>query len=1313
MAKAHFTADIDNTKFKQKVADMRNDIKKVGSTTAEASNSMSESLKKIGTAIGVTFGVSQLISFERQIVSVRGEFQQLEVAFNTMLGSKEKADRLLSQAINFAATTPFDVQQVSQGTKQLLAYGSAAEDVIDEMKMLGNIAAGLSIPLNDIVYLFGTTRTQGRMYTQDLRQFMGRGIPLAEELAKQFGVTKDKVGELVTEGKVGFEEMNKALQAMTSEGGKFYNLMEEQSKTIAGQISNLQDAFQQMLNNMGRNQEGIISGALNAASYLVENYEKFGRVLKDIIILYGSYKASVIAVNAATAIATEVAKGYTAAEMAQYRALLLVEKAQAALNKTMLKNPYIVLGTALVASVAGMVRWVRETEKGAKGIERFNDYVASENEALEENRQANEKLLTVAEDANKSYGQRIEAIESLKEKYPEIIARYKDEADALKNILEIRRLINDEEEKRQSDDDTSRYYDLLRRRSEIQKAIDIANKQGHSNPALYSELSALDKEIELVNERLEAYRDAQWQKLQSVAQGEEFKRSIADIRKEIATAESELKALRAKSVDGLTSTEQEKIKSLDETLKALRAEETLYTGTKDNGKQLEASRQAARDEVKSITESKRQTSRLIQELDAQTEDAEIALIRDGAERKAREREAAYRREQRQIEKQYADTIAAEQERQQEMYRAQHNGSDSGYEFQENDVTSAALAAYNAQRKALDISKEQERAKDAQDEAEAMRSYLEQWGDYEQKRLAITQRYAKERLEAVTEGERLSIDAQEQQELDNLERAYGGTLAKIFRDASTLARGELTESLQLAQNKLKELQSSGKSSVEDIKDLQEQVDRLQEALLDIEPIDFGARWSDVAAQIKENGKLQELYNQQIDKSSEGAQNLASRLAKGKESLAAMIKGAGLNMLADGLSMAADAMGRLADTSGDNRLREWSEGMSVASSALQSALAGFANGGPLGAAIAAGTSLLGTGISKLLEYRAATLDSKKAADDYTASLKLLNLQVTKTSSLFGDKVFEVGADAFRKAKEAAWEYSLIMTELANKKIIIDGKNNNINGLYSLGIINGYGDYDFDKLREWYDKFRDKIYDENVKTAIEQALALADAEKAALESLDDSLSTFTSRLSGQLADAIWDGVVLGGEDAWEQWEKISADMVAKVGKQVLQERFINTYLDGFNERIRNAMGSGDATNLTDVMNDIIDGFPAIFNQASEAALAFKARMEAEGINFNKETEDERSSLAKQGVQATQESVDRQSGILTSIQDYVYRIDEKVAAILARGDASNAALNSVLSILGGIKSDTARLAAIESSLDAMRSDINGIALRGVNLRS
>ncbi|MBR1526785.1 MAG: tape measure protein [Prevotella sp.] len=263
---------------------------------AAAAMALSGALNRVyGDAMMLTTTLLGGLGLEQLIVTVattRSQFQQLEMSFNTMLGSAEKAQALTTQLVATAAKTPFDMTSITQGAKQLLAYGTQAEEVNDILVHLGDIAAGLSLPLGDLVYLYGTTMAQGRMFTMDLRQFMGRGIPMAEALAKQFGVSANEVGKLVTEGKVTADVFKKAILEMSSEGGRFGGLMEKQAATIGGRWSNIGDSVQQMFNDIGKESEGAIGAGLDIVSDLVENWRTVGKFILSAAAAFGAWKTA-------------------------------------------------------------------------------------------------------------------------------------------------------------------------------------------------------------------------------------------------------------------------------------------------------------------------------------------------------------------------------------------------------------------------------------------------------------------------------------------------------------------------------------------------------------------------------------------------------------------------------------------------------------------------------------------------------------------------------------------------------------------------------------------------------------------------------------------------------------------------------------------------------------------------------------------------------------------------------------------------------------------------------------------------------------
>ena len=237
-------------------------------------------------------GFEQLAS---SIFNTRSQFQQLEISFTTMLGSEQKAGALMDELIQTAAHTPFDMTDVTEGAKQLLAYGIQANEVNDTLVHLGDIASGLNIPLGQLVYLYGTTVSQGRMFTMDLRQFMGRGIPMAETLGQIMGKTVSQVQEAVTKGEVGADLVKEAIVKMSSEGSKFGGLMNKQAETLQGRWSNIEDTIDQAINSIGQKTQGIFGTGLDLISSLIENWETLVKVIGSAAVMVGTYKAGLMA----------------------------------------------------------------------------------------------------------------------------------------------------------------------------------------------------------------------------------------------------------------------------------------------------------------------------------------------------------------------------------------------------------------------------------------------------------------------------------------------------------------------------------------------------------------------------------------------------------------------------------------------------------------------------------------------------------------------------------------------------------------------------------------------------------------------------------------------------------------------------------------------------------------------------------------------------------------------------------------------------------------------------------------------------------
>lgn len=188
----------------------------------------------------------------KSMIQAAGEFEQTKIAFSTMLGSAEQANTLLRDLASFASSTPFELKGIEQSAKQLMAYGFSAREIVPTLKSLGDVSSGLSVPLEQIVYAYGQVRAAGQLYGTELRQFVNAGVPILGELAKMYNVTTAEAKMMVEEGKIGFKDVENAFKGMSGEGGKFFNLMENQSKTLLGRISNLKDNWNVFLREQGQ-----------------------------------------------------------------------------------------------------------------------------------------------------------------------------------------------------------------------------------------------------------------------------------------------------------------------------------------------------------------------------------------------------------------------------------------------------------------------------------------------------------------------------------------------------------------------------------------------------------------------------------------------------------------------------------------------------------------------------------------------------------------------------------------------------------------------------------------------------------------------------------------------------------------------------------------------------------------------------------------------------------------------------------------------------------------------------------------------------
>ena len=458
-----------------------------------------QTLLKGATAYFTLQGAQSFIS---QMVAVRSQFQQLEISFGTMLKSKEKANELMAQLTDLAAKTPFGLEEVSEGAKKLLAFQIPAQEVTETLRRMGDVASGLGVPMGQLIHVYGQVKAQGKLMTNDLYQFMNAGIPIIAELSKVVGKSETEIKDMVSAGKIGFTEIQAVIKNMTNEGGLFYNLMAEQSKSLGGQISNLRDNFDQMLNEIGKASEGIVSGAIKGVSFLVENYETIGKLIAGLIVSYGTYRAALIATAAVQQIVAARTAGMTVAEMAHYTWLVLVEKAQKLLNLTMLANPYALVAGALVGLATALWSLKESTDANAEATERHNQLRKEQANLIDDEKNRISNLISTIQDETKSWNERNKAFLALRNSTDGVLNKYSTLNQMLREMSQVLKDINGRYEtmnEKMSRDAVKKTNDLIKSKEEQIKKLEEEIKRTASSDrrtALRMDIASIRRSIE-------------------------------------------------------------------------------------------------------------------------------------------------------------------------------------------------------------------------------------------------------------------------------------------------------------------------------------------------------------------------------------------------------------------------------------------------------------------------------------------------------------------------------------------------------------------------------------------------------------------------------------------------------------------------------------------------------------------------------------------------------------------------------------------------------------------------------------------------
>lgn len=431
----NFQARLDNERLRSDAAESQNILHGIGRAAEQEGNNIDAAFRKVGMTIAGVFTAQKALDFGRSILEVRKEIESFEISFRTLLGNKEKADAMFSQIRDFAAKTPLQLKDLSSAAQTMLSFNIDEADIMPMLRSIGDISMGDTQKLQSLTLAFAQMSSTGKLMGQDLLQMINAGFnPLsviAEKTGKSIGTLKDEMSK----GAISADMVKQAFIDATAEGGKFHGMLEQQSQGIAGSISNLQGAIDDMMNDLGTAMQDTLVKGVNFATTIVKHYETIGKCLLGLVVAYGSYKAALLAL---VAVEKLVAFAENIRLIMMFRKELgLLTAAQQAFNITALKNPYIIAGAALIGVITTIYQLTKGTNEWEKANEELNEELERQQKELEELDKERNVTASMHEEAAKAIAGEIDKIETLQSAIADETASIQDRRKAIRELQAI------------------------------------------------------------------------------------------------------------------------------------------------------------------------------------------------------------------------------------------------------------------------------------------------------------------------------------------------------------------------------------------------------------------------------------------------------------------------------------------------------------------------------------------------------------------------------------------------------------------------------------------------------------------------------------------------------------------------------------------------------------------------------------------------------------------------------------------------------------------------------------------------------------
>ena len=774
-----------------------------GKQVVETNEGIAISWKK---ALAVIGGAGVLKALGSEMIRVRGEFQSMQTAIETMVG-EDIAGRLIPQIKELAKISPLTMSDMVGAEKMMLGFNIQAEDTIKYLKAISDISMGESSKFNSLTLAFSQMSAAGKLMGQDLNQMINAGFNPLQIISEKTGKSIATLKDEMSKGAVSAEMVQQAFIDATSAGGKFYNMSENASKTINGQLSMMQDALDSVFNELGIKSESVIMDGIQMTTSLIQNYETVGKVLAGLVVTYGTYRTAVMLVTAAE-------NGHSAATMVMRGRILLAQKAQALLNATMLKNPYVLLATVAIGAASAIWALSKRTTEAQEVQERYNASKENTIRKEEAHRQEIQRLISVASDEVEATANRNGAIEALKKAYPGIIEKYIDEEGHLTNLIQLQKELNEEQSKKKAESNQARLdainakvrnqEEYVLRMSGSEEAIKEAND-------VLKELQRQQKEAQAavnsdyINARIEEAKKlsdielkksiSQWKSSLSKVTGDiigdfsrdevsSFIKSLESIlyAREKQTKNKKYWEKQKKEAETALNSIASSQKKLLDTGKFKGIDDAVVNNYKDNVRKLkeaekelkvyDSSSKQENQSPKEVTKQLKQEEQLAEQLLSirrKNQQDEVNLMEDGTEKKLAQIDLDYQRELDAIKKQRREWESLQ-----------------GGKLTDEQMSTLGMWASNA-AKGRESGISDVNRKKLESDRKAWQEYFIEYGNYQEKRKNLVQKYNDELAKLQKDSPEYAIkEAEKSKAIEQLDEQYGKStkaMADLFEDAS--------------------------------------------------------------------------------------------------------------------------------------------------------------------------------------------------------------------------------------------------------------------------------------------------------------------------------------------------------------------------------------------------------------------------------------------------------------------------------------------------------------------------------------------------